>query len=126
MPCLLKNAVSTDDVLPCVPGRLSRDEHHLSAGRNHHLGKPMRQAREQTIRVNVFFWHKSLAGCGAGFLVGLVCGGFGARGGRGKRVGRVNEGSNEGTNTPRETTKQLRRTADSGRKAKTALARSNS
>src|SRR5262249_24040160 len=61
LPCLLKKAVSADDVLPYVPSRLSRDEHHLFPASNHDLGKPMRQAREKTIRIDVFLRHKSLA-----------------------------------------------------------------
>ena len=60
LPCLLKNAVSADDVLPYVPSRLSRDKHHLVPAGNYHLGKPMRQTLEQAIRIDVFLWHKSL------------------------------------------------------------------
>jgi len=61
LPCLLKKAVSADDVLLYVPSRLSGDEHHLSPTGNHDLGKSIRQAREKTIGIDVFLRHKSMA-----------------------------------------------------------------
>ena len=43
------------------PSRLTRDEHNLSPAGDHDLGKPMRQAWEKVIRIDVFFRHKSIA-----------------------------------------------------------------
>jgi len=56
-----KKIISADNVLSYVPSRLSRDEYHLFTTGHHDLGKPVRYARKETIRIDVFLGHKLIA-----------------------------------------------------------------